>query len=77
MRWVGNVSHMGQSRGAYRVLVGKPEEKRPLQRARLRWEDNINVDLQEVGWGVEWICLAWDGDRWWALVNMVMVLLFP
>jgi len=46
-------SHMGQSRCAYRVLVGKPEEKRPLQRARLRWEDNINVDLQEVGWGVE------------------------
>jgi curved DNA-binding protein CbpA len=50
MRWAGNVSHKGQSRGAYRVLVGKPEGKRPLQRARLRWEDNIKMDLQEVGW---------------------------
>ena len=53
MRWTGHVARMGEDRVVQRVLVGKPEEKRPLQRARLRWEDNINVDLQEVGWGVE------------------------
>jgi len=55
MRRAGDVSHMGQSRGAYRVLVGKSEGKRPLQRARLRWEDNIKMDLQEVGWGIAFV----------------------
>jgi hypothetical protein len=57
----------------YRVLVGKPEERRPLGRPRRRWEDNINVDLQEVGCGSrDWIELSRDRDRWQALVNMVL-----
>ena len=62
----------------YRVLVGKPEGKRPLGRPRLRWEDNIKTDLQEVGFGgMDWIKLAQDRDRWWALVNEVMNLWVP
>jgi hypothetical protein len=62
----------------YRVLVGKPEVKRPLERPRRRWEDNIKVDLQAVGCGVmEWIGLAQDRDRWRALVNAVMNLQVP
>jgi len=64
MRWVGHVAHTGDRRGAYRVLVGKPEGKRPQGRPRHRWEDNIQMDLQEVGWGdMDWIDLAQDGDR--------------
>jgi len=59
-------------------LVGKPEGKRPLGRSRHRWEDNIKMDLQELGcWGMGWIDLSQDRDRWWALVNAVMNLLFP
>jgi hypothetical protein len=50
-RWAGHVARMGESRGAYRVLVGKPEGRRPLERPRRRWEDNIKIDLREVGWG--------------------------
>jgi len=73
MRWAGNVARMGEGRGVYRVLVGKPEGKRPLGRTRRRWEDNIQMDLQEVGCGVmDWIELAQDRDRWRALVNAVM-----
>jgi hypothetical protein len=65
-------------RGVYRVLVGKPEGKRPLGRPRLRWEDNIKIVLQEVGCGVvDWISLAEDRDRWQALVNAVMNLWVP
>jgi len=64
---------MVESRGAYRVLVGKPERKRPLGRPRRRWEDNIKMHLQEVGCGgIDWIELAQDRDRRWALVNAVM-----
>jgi hypothetical protein len=64
---------MGERRGVYRVLVGKPEGKRPLGRPRRRWEDNIKMDLQEVGLGgMEWIELAQDRDRWRALVSTVM-----
>ena len=64
---------MGQARGVYRVLVGKPEGKRPMVRPRCRWEDNIKMDLQEVGGGCEdWMELAQDRDRWRALVSMVM-----
>jgi len=64
---------MGERRGEYRVLVGKPEGKRPLGRPRHRWEDNIKVNLQEVGCGgVDWINLAQDRDRRRALVNVVM-----
>ena len=69
--------HMGEGRGVHRVLVGKPEGKRPLGRPRHRWEDNIKVDLQEVGGGGEWRELAQDRDRWRALVNMVMNLRVP
>ena len=61
----------------YRVLVGKPEGKRPLGRPRRRWEDNIKMDFQEVEWGMDWIELAQDRDRWRALVNAVMNLRVP
>jgi hypothetical protein len=64
---------MVEGRGVHRVLVGKPEVKRPLGGHRRRWEDNIKMDLQEVGCGVtDWIELAHDRDRWRALVNAVM-----
>jgi hypothetical protein len=69
---------MREERGVYKVLVGKPEGKRPLGRPRLRWEDNIRTDLQEVGCGgLDWFELAQDRDRWWALVNAVMNLRVP
>jgi len=78
MRWTGHVAHTGECRGIYRVLVGKPEGKRPLVRPRCRWEDNIKVDFQEVGCeGMDWIVLVQDRDRWRALVNAVMNLLVP
>jgi len=78
MRWVGHVACMGEGRGVYRVLVGKPEGKRPLGRPRLRWEDNVKMDLQEVGYGgMDWIELAQDRDRWCALVKAVMNLQVP
>jgi len=64
---------MGEGRGVYRVLVRKPEAKRPLGRPRCRWEDNIEVDIQEVGCvGMDWIELAQDRDRWRSLVNAVL-----
>jgi len=73
IRWAGHVARMGVRRGVYRDLVGKPEGKRPLGRPRRRWEDNIKMGLQEVGYGdMDWIELAGDGDRWRALVNAVM-----
>jgi hypothetical protein len=69
---------MGEGIGVYRVLVGKPEGKRPLERPRRRWEDNIKMDLQEVGCvSTDWIELAHDRDRWRALVNAVMNLRVP
>jgi hypothetical protein len=78
MRWAGHVVRMGEGRSVYRVLVRKPEGKRPLGRPRRRWEDNIKVDLQEVGCGsMDWIELAQDRDRWRALVNAVMKLRIP
>ena len=78
MRWTGHVVRMGEGRGVYRVLVGKPEGKRPLGRPRCRWEDNIKMDVQEVGcWSTNWIELAEDRDRWRALVNAVMNLQVP
>jgi hypothetical protein len=64
---------MGEERNVYKVLMGKPEEKRPLGRPRRRWEDGIRMDLREIGWeSVEWILLAQDRDRWRALVNTAM-----
>jgi hypothetical protein len=73
MRWAGYVTCMGEGRNVYTVLEGKPEGKRPLERPRLRWEDEIKMDLRETGYGgVEWIHPAQDRDRWRAVVNAVM-----
>ena len=78
MRWAGNVERMGEVRGVHRVLVGKPEGKRPLGRPRRRWEDNIKMDLQEVGGTCgDWMELAQDRDRWRALVGTVRNLRVP
>ena len=77
MGWAGHVARMGESRGVYRELVGKSEGRRPLGRPGRRWEDNINMDVQEVGWGMDWIDLAQHSDRWRALVNAVMNLRVP
>jgi hypothetical protein len=69
---------MGEKRNVYRLLVGKPEEKRPLGRPRRRWVDYIRMDLGEVGWGdVDWIDLAQDSNRWRALGNSVLNLRVP
>jgi hypothetical protein len=69
---------MGERRGAYRVLAGKRERRRPHGRTRRRWEENIKRDLREVGWGnIDWIDLAQDRDRWWVLVSAVMNLQVP
>jgi hypothetical protein len=77
-RWEGHVAHMGEKRNAYKILVGKSEGKRPLGRPRLRWEDNIKLDLREIGWsGVDWIDLAQVRDQWRAVVNTVMNLRVP
>ena len=78
MRWVGYVARMGERRGVYKVLVRKPEGKRPPGRARHRWEDNIKMGLQEVRCrGIDWIELAHDSDRWRALVNAVLNIQVP
>jgi hypothetical protein len=77
-RWAGHVARIGETRNAYRILVGKPEGKRPLGRTRCRWVDNIKMDLREIGWdSVDWIELAQDRDQWKALVNTVMNLRVP
>ena len=76
--WAGHVARMGEERGVYRVLLGKPEGKTPLGRPRRRWVDNIRMDLQEVGCGyVDWTGLAEDRDRWRTLVSAVMNLGVP
>jgi len=73
MRCTGHVARMGGKRNLYRVLVGKPEGKRPLGRPTRRWEDNINMDFQEVGYeDMDWIDLVQDRYRWQELVNTVM-----
>jgi len=78
MRWARHVARMDEERGMCRVLLGKPEGKRLLERSRRRWVDNITMDLQEVGCGyMDWIGLAQDRDRWRTLVRAVMNLRVP
>ena len=78
MRWAGHVACMGEERVVYRVLVGKPEGRRPLGRPWRRWVGNIRMDLQEVGCGyMDWIGLVQDRDRWRTLVSAVMNLWVP
>ena len=73
MRWAGHVARMGEETGMYRILLGKPDGRRPLGRPRRRWVDNIRMDLQEVGCGyMDWIGRAQDRDRWQTLVSAVM-----
>jgi hypothetical protein len=73
MRWAGHVARIGEERNAYRILVGKPEGRRPLGRPRRRWVGNIKMDLGGIGWvDVDWIDLAQDRDQWRALVNTLM-----
>jgi hypothetical protein len=81
MRWAGHVARMREKRNAYRILVGKPEGRRPLGKPRRRWEDNIRINLRETGWGgMDWTDLAQDQsspDRWRALVSTVKDLQVP
>jgi hypothetical protein len=78
MRWAGHVARMGEGRNVYRDLVGRPEGKRPLGRPRCRWEDNIKLDLREIGIdGTNWIQLAQDRVQWRAFVNTVINLRVP
>ena len=73
LRWAGHVACMGERGGVYRLLMGKPEGKRPFGRPRRRWENDFEMDLQEVGcWGTDWIKLAQDRDKWYAILNAVM-----
>jgi hypothetical protein len=78
MRWSRHVARMGEKRNAFRILVGKPEGKRPLGRPRHRWVDEIKMDLREIGWdGVDWIDMAQNRDQWRVLVNTVLNLWVP
>jgi hypothetical protein len=78
MRWAGHVARMGEGRGVYRVLVGRPEGKRPLGRLKRKCKDNIKIDLREIGInGANWIRLAQDKVRWRVFVNTVMNLRVP
>jgi hypothetical protein len=78
MRWSGHVALMGSRRKSYRILVGKPEGKRPLGRPRRTFVDNININLREIVWyRMDWNNQSQDRDKWRALVNMVMILWVP
>jgi hypothetical protein len=78
MRWVRHVARIGEGRNVYRFSVGRPKGKRPLGRPRRRWEDNIKMDLREIGIdGTNWIELTQDRVQWWAFVNTVMNLRVP
>jgi hypothetical protein len=72
MRWAGIVARMRETRRAYRILMGKPEGKRPLRRLKRRWVDNIKMDLRKIWNGMDWIDLAQDRDQWRSLVSTVM-----
>jgi hypothetical protein len=75
---MGHVACIGKMRNAYKILVRKPEGKRPFRRPRHRWEDNIGMDLGEIGWeGLNWIHLTQDRGQWWVLVNVIMNLWVP
>jgi hypothetical protein len=77
MRWAEHVARIEKKRNTYRILVGKPEGKRPIVRLRRRWVGNIVIDFREIGWGgMDWINLAQDTSKWRALVNTVMNLRF-
>jgi hypothetical protein len=75
MRWARHVAQTGCKKNAFRVLVGKPEAKRQLERPRRRWREYIEIDITELG--MDWICLAQGRGQWMALVDAVMNLLFP
>jgi hypothetical protein len=78
MKWAGHVARMGEGRGVYRVLIGRSESKTPLGRPRRRWEDNIKLDLREIGIdGANWIQLSQDRIQWQVFVNTVMNLRTP
>jgi hypothetical protein len=77
MKWVKYMACMGDRRGAYRVFVRKPEGKKPLGRPRHRWKDNTNMDLKEIEWEGDWINLAQDRDKWYAVLNTVKNLWVP
>jgi hypothetical protein len=78
MRWIGHIACTGEKWNAYRILVGKAEGKIPLRRPRRRWEDNIKMDIRDIGWGsMDWIDLTQDRGKWRALVYMVMNLRVP
>jgi hypothetical protein len=78
MGWAGHVARTEKGSSVYRILVGRPKGRRAFGRPRRRWEDNIEMELQEVGWeGVDWFHMAQDRDRWHALVNAVMNLRVP
>jgi hypothetical protein len=78
MRWAGHVARMGEGRGVYRVLVGMPEDRRSLGTPRRRWEDNIQMNLREIGIdGANWIRLAQDSVQWWDVLNTIMNLRVP
>jgi hypothetical protein len=78
MKWAGHVARIGEGRGVYRVWVGRPEGKKPLGKPGRRWEDNIKIDLREIGIdGAKWIKLDQDKVQWWASVNTVMNLRVP
>jgi hypothetical protein len=78
MRWAVHVTRMGEKMNAYRIVVRKPEGKRPLGRPRRRWVDNVKIDLREIGWEImDWIDLAQDRDQWRVLVNTVMNIRAP
>jgi hypothetical protein len=78
MRWAGHIARSGENRNEYKLLMGKPEGKRPLGRPRRKWVDNIKMDLSEIGWGgVHRIGMAQDKDKWIVLVNAVLNLRVP